>query len=43
VLQIGGPVLLSDAEIDTVLGKFGSYGQQPAQVGERPVRRGRQS
>jgi len=27
-LQIGPPVLLSDAEMETVLGKFRSYGQQ---------------
>ena len=28
-LQIGGPTLLSEAEIETVLAKFGGYGQQP--------------
>ncbi|WP_417517936.1 class II aldolase/adducin family protein [Minwuia sp.] len=27
--QIGGPTILSDAEMDVVLEKFGTYGQQP--------------
>jgi L-fuculose-phosphate aldolase len=30
VLQLGKPVLLSDAEMEVVLEKFSSYGQQPA-------------
>ena len=29
-LQVGGPKLLSEDEIAVVLGKFGTYGQQPA-------------
>ncbi len=29
VLQIGGPALLTDEEIGTVLARFGGYGQQP--------------
>lgn len=38
VLQIGGPVLLAETEIATVVGKFASYGQQP---GRRDGRRSR--
>lgn len=35
VLQIGGPTLLSDAEIAAVLARFGGYGQQPAATAKR--------
>jgi len=30
VLQLGEPILLSDAEMDVVVGKFRTYGQPPA-------------
>lgn len=37
-LQVGGPKLLSQDEIAVVLGKFASYGQQPAKRGRRTGR-----
>ncbi len=41
VLQVGGPKLLSDREIDVVLGKFEDYGRQPGMDRPRPARRKR--
>jgi L-fuculose-phosphate aldolase len=35
VLQIGGPTLLTEAEIGTVLAKFGGYGQQARRGAKR--------